>query len=207
MVRRKKRDKSKLREREIEKLAKKPAKARSKEVAQTPCPSQPETGVKAARAEDKEEETDKNSTQLEKSVSHQQRRTGKDDRRGRTVTRSRTRKRSEGRQAPQQSPRYERLSRSGRRRGSHSRRRASRQPKPYRWSPQYQEPERRRDSTRSRRRARRSRSRSRRRRRSRSRSRSRRSSNPFNPYHAWRPRSNDEDRTFGSNAGETEASM
>ena len=59
MVRRKKRDKPKVREREIEKVAKKPARARSKEVAQTPCPSQPETGVKAAQAEDKEEEIEK----------------------------------------------------------------------------------------------------------------------------------------------------
>ena len=46
------------------------------EVAQTPCPSQAEIGVKAAQVEDKEEEINKDNTQLEDSVSHQQRRTG-----------------------------------------------------------------------------------------------------------------------------------
>ena len=207
MVRRKKRDNSKLRKKEIENVAKKLARARSKEVSQTPCPSQPEIVVKAAQVEDKEEDININKTQLEDSVSHPQRRTGKDDKRSRTVTRSRTRKRSEVRHASHPSPRYERFSRSGWRIGSHSRRRVSRQPKTYRRSLQYQYPERRRDRTRSRRRARRSRSRSRRRRQSRSRSRRRSRSNPFSPDHARRSRINEEDRNFGINAGENEASM
>ena len=113
MVRRKKKDNVKSRKKEIEKVAKKPASVRCKEVAQTPCPSQPEVVVEAAQGEDKEEEININNTQLEDCVGHPQRRIGKDDRRSRTDTRSRTRKKSEFRHASHPSLRYQRFSRSG----------------------------------------------------------------------------------------------